>query len=80
MAESHDQVLVGQLLVNTRFRFIGIAVLLDQRHRRFVGTTMQRTAQRADGARNRRVHIGQSASDDATRESRCIELMLRVGE
>ena len=78
MAEAHDELFGGQHVHQSFFRLVGRCELLDQLHGRFVGAAMQRPAQRADAAGDRRIEIGQGRNDGPRRERRGVELMLGV--
>ena len=63
MAEPHDPLLAGQRVQDALLRLVRIEKLLEQFECGFVCPTVQRTAQRADGGRDRRVEVRASGGD-----------------
>ena len=78
MPEAHDEFFFGEHVAHSPDRGLGRIESLDQLHGGFVGAAVQRTAQGADGARDRGVHVGQGPGDDAAGEGRGVELVLRI--
>ena len=78
MTEAHQPPLLRERLLGERVH-VGDFPDLDERpHDRFPGAAVQRTLQRADAARDRRVHVGVGRRDHARRERRRVELVLGV--
>ncbi len=78
VAKTHNELLRRDHFQHASFRGVRRREFLDQRHCRFVGAAVQRPAQRADGARHRRIEIGQRRYDRARSEGRGVEFMLGV--
>ena len=78
MAEADDHFLVRDARADVLLRFVGRLVALLDLERDLVGAAVLRAAQRADGAGDRRVHVGAGAGDHARGERRGVELVLGV--
>ena len=78
MAEADHDFLALHPRADIRFCLIGRGVARDDLHRDFIGATVLRSAQRADGAGDARMHVAAGAGDHPCGERRCVELMLGV--
>ncbi len=78
MPEAHDLVLALEHLQQLGGGFLRRREAFDQFHRRLVGAAVQRAAQRADGAGDAGVEVGQGRGANPRGEGGCVELMLGV--
>ncbi len=79
VAEAGDLLLGGQHILHV-FDGIGAGLVdgVEQAHDAFVGAAVQRSLERADGAGDGRVDVGQGGGDDAGGKGGGVQLVLGV--
>ena len=79
MAESGDLLLLGEHFLDV-LDWIGALGLdgVEQAHRGLVGAAVERTTERADGAGDGGVNVGERGGDDARSEGAGVEFVIGV--
>ena len=72
MADAHNFLLLRQLLRDVGIDVIFVPDFLEHIDDAFIGSSMKRTFERADGRGNGGVEISERGDSDASAESRCI--------
>ena len=78
MPESHDLCLGFEFFLQPIFRAIRRLNLLEHFHRLFVCAAMQRTFERPDRRRHRRINARQRRSGHSRRKRRRVELVIGI--